>query len=85
MSADQEIQVGQGKQYHRPGGAIAGVDRFVDPSGTPVAVLWVSAPNGDGEDLQLRTGDTFEVGDERWQVTDVPTTAETLATIVRQS
>jgi len=83
MSTEQEIHVGQGMMFRRPGGSIGGVDRFVDEAGTPVAVLWVSS-SGEGADVQLRVGDTFEVGPERWEVTAVPeaAAASTVATIV---
>lgn len=70
MTREQEI-LRQGIQAHTDAGAIGGGGSYIDDRGRPTVILGVS-PNGtNGEDFDLHQGDTFPLGDEVWEVTEI--------------
>lgn len=64
--------VQHGRQYFTDAGAIGGVDSEFDDDGRPIVILAVMPDGGDDSvDLDLHEGDTFELGPELWQVTEI--------------
>lgn len=60
-----------GIQVHTDAGAIGGVDSLYDDGGRPIVILAAMPQEGGFTDHELHEGDTFELGPELWQVTEI--------------
>lgn len=67
-----EITVTHGIKCSTKAGSIGGVDTYFDDDGRPTALL-AAMPKEEGgfTDLHLHEGDTFELGPELWEVTEI--------------
>jgi hypothetical protein len=83
----KQVVVRQGKLAQVDSGAIGGGGCFIDDHGRATVTLAVIPLGTDGEDLDLRQGDTFHLGDEIWEVTMIhrPGTSIWAATVTRSS
>jgi uncharacterized protein DUF6406 len=79
----RQVIVRQGRLAHIDSGAIGGGGCFVDDHGRATVTLAVIPQGTDGEDLDLRQGDTFRLGAEVWEVTEIhqPGTSVWAATV----
>lgn len=60
-----------GIQAHTDAGAIGGVDTFFDEDSRPTALLAATPEGGTSTRVELHEGDSFELGSELWQVTEI--------------
>lgn len=75
-----------GRKYRTRAGAIGGVNAYLDDDGRPTAILAIM-PDGEYESGRqfLHVGETFELGPELWEVTEIEAPNRTYwATVVNQ-
>ena len=76
----------KGRPDETPAGFIGCGDGYVDTDGCAVVVLYVSAAGtkqNEGQDLQLRVGDAFDLGDEQWEVSRIVDPEHPMVTLTR--
>lgn len=66
-----EIIITHGINPHTKAGSIGGVDTDFDAEGRPVVILAPGTNDGWSDRVELHEGETFEVGPELWQVTEI--------------
>jgi hypothetical protein len=66
----QQVALHQGIQAHVVGGRIGGGGCYVDDQGRPTVIL-SAGPRSESARHHLCQGDTFELGDEVWEVSEI--------------
>lgn len=66
-----KIIIRHGIEHSTVAGSITGGNAAREDDGTPAVLLIVRPAAGDGVELDLRPGETFVLGDEKWEVADL--------------
>jgi hypothetical protein len=67
----EHASVRQGVVAHSRSGAVGGVGCYVDDEGHERVILALAPSEADEEDRHLRQGETFRLGDEVWEVSEI--------------
>lgn len=66
-----EIIVTHGINPHTKAGSVGGVDTYFDDEELPTVILSLGQKDGPSGRVHLHEGDTFELGPELWEVTEI--------------
>lgn len=80
-----ELAVFHGNNPSSHAGSVGGVDTYFDAEDRPVVILAAMPNEGGYTDHHLHQGETFELGPELWEVTEIidPNTDGWAATLTR--
>lgn len=65
------ISVAQSTNPGSDAGSIGGGGCYIDDEGRAVVILAAMPDEGDSKDYHLHEGETFELGTELWEVTEI--------------
>ena len=83
----QQVIVRQGRLSEVDAGEIGGGGSYIDEQGRATVTLAVIPRGTDDQNVDLRKGDRFALGDESWEVGEIhhPGTSIWAATVIRSS
>lgn len=66
------ISVVQGNNPGTPSGSVGGISAYIDDDGRAVVILGIAErDDSKGRRVHLHEGETFELGPELWEVTEI--------------
>lgn len=66
-----ETSIVQGVKSRSDAGSVGGVNAYLDDDELPTVILATMPKDGESTRVYLHEGDTYELGAELWQVTEI--------------